>query len=135
MKDNYYCVLGVNPSASAHSIQAAYRQLAKACNPDHAGASATEKFQILQEAYEVLSDPDKREAYDSQCRQEEDRPARYHIVPEPLVPALLRGLSIRSRWFKSVPLPNSFRTGLRRIAVRPSAWARMGYLFALRCAR
>ena len=87
MKDNYYGVLGVNPSASVHSIQAAYRQLAKACHPDHAGASATEKFQILQEAYEVLSDPDKREAYDFRCRREEERPARYHIVPEPLVPA------------------------------------------------
>jgi curved DNA-binding protein CbpA len=90
VKDDYYGVLGVNPSASPQSIQAAYRKLAKACHPDYAGVEGTEKFQIVQEAYEVLSDPDKREAYDSQSQQNAYRPVRYDIAPEPLVPVRVR---------------------------------------------
>jgi len=65
-KRDYYDVLGLPRSASAEQIRAAYRRLAKKYHPDVAGkdASASERFKEVQEAYEVLSDPQKRQQYD-----------------------------------------------------------------------
>lgn len=66
MADDYYATLGVGRKASAEEIQKAYRQLARKyhpdVNPDDAKAKA--KFQEVQNAFEVLNDPQKREMYD-----------------------------------------------------------------------
>ena len=63
---NYYTVLGVSPDASATEIKKAYRTLAGKYHPDVAKdkTTAEEKFKELNEAHEVLSDPDKRRKYD-----------------------------------------------------------------------
>ena len=65
-KRDYYEVLGVSRSAAEKEIAAAYRKLAIRYHPDsHPGdADATEKFKEAAEAYEVLSDSDKRALYD-----------------------------------------------------------------------
>jgi molecular chaperone DnaJ len=60
---NYYQVLGVSREASQEEIRAAYRTLAKNRHPDRAGGS-TEEFSLLQEAYAVLSDPNRRRQHD-----------------------------------------------------------------------
>ena len=65
-KRDYYEVMGLNKSASDDEIKKAYRKLAKQYHPDlHPGdKEAEDKFKELNEAYEVLSDKDKKSRYD-----------------------------------------------------------------------
>lgn len=64
MKD-YYKILGVSRDASEEEIKKAYRRLAFQYHPDrNKDPGAEEKFKEINEAYEVLSDPEKRAAYD-----------------------------------------------------------------------
>ena len=64
-KRDYYEVLGVSKDAKKEDIKRAYRRLVKKYHPDvNKEADAEEKFKEIQEAYEVLSDDAKRQAYD-----------------------------------------------------------------------
>ncbi|MBO9367889.1 MAG: J domain-containing protein [Chloroflexi bacterium] len=63
---DYYKILGVDRNASAEEIRRAYRKLAKQYHPDRnpGDKQAEEKFKEINEAYQVLSDPQKRAHYD-----------------------------------------------------------------------
>src|SRR5476651_1001378 len=86
---DYYKILGVEKTASEKDIKNAYRKLARKHHPDlnPNDPAANKKFQELNEANEVLSDPEKRkkydqygenwqhgEAYDQQARQQRAQP-------------------------------------------------------------
>lgn len=71
VRRDYYAILGLTAAATAPEIKSAYRALARRFHPDNnAAAEATERFRQIQEAYEVLGDDEKKQAYD-QWREKE----------------------------------------------------------------
>src|SRR6202035_4898542 len=65
-KQDYYDLLGVSRKAPQKEIRQAYRKLARKYHPDlnPGDKSSEEKFKQVQEAYDVISDPKKRQMYD-----------------------------------------------------------------------
>src|ERR1017187_3090744 len=62
---DYYAILGVRRDANAEEIKKAYRRLARELHPDVNPDPVTqERFKEITQAYEVLSDPEKRQMYD-----------------------------------------------------------------------
>ena len=76
MPRDYYEVLGVSKDASPDEIKSAYRKLARQYHPDVSKEPkevAEEKFKEISEAYEVLSDANKRSLYDQYGHRSEER--------------------------------------------------------------
>ncbi len=74
--ENYYVILGVRDDADEVVISAAYRALAKKYHPDTSsskGNRSTNQFRLVQQAYDVLGDHDKRKAYDEKVTSEHHR--------------------------------------------------------------
>ena len=61
---NYYDLLQINPRAEPEAIERVYRILAARYHPDNQQSGDPERFRVLTEAYEVLSDPRSRGEYD-----------------------------------------------------------------------
>lgn len=61
---DHYALLGVEPSADSETIQAAYAKLAQKFHPSNPETGNKEKFEAVNQAYEVLADPDLRVAFD-----------------------------------------------------------------------
>ena len=76
---DYYAILQVHPRAEPEVIEAAYRRLSRKYHPDVSGeADAGQRMRELNEAFEVLSDPARRRAYDRH-RSFEGRPASARV--------------------------------------------------------
>jgi len=70
LKD-YYAVLGVKPDATRDAIKKSYRKAARKYHPDiYKGPDAETRFDEIADAYQVLSDPIKRRAFDRKVREE-----------------------------------------------------------------
>jgi DnaJ-class molecular chaperone len=61
---DYYAILGIDRNAEAEEIRKAYRKLAQLCHPDKSGKEDASRFREIRQAYETLSDPQARAAYD-----------------------------------------------------------------------
>lgn len=90
----HYEVLGISEGASDEEVRHAYRRLVKAAHPDRAGDPT--RFQLITQAYDVLSDPARRAAYDRRFRPVSDvappsRRPRYGRYAALLVAALVLG--------------------------------------------
>jgi DnaJ-class molecular chaperone len=67
---DHYAALGLSSSANLAEIKKAFRQQASIHHPDrNSDADAPKRFRAVQEAYDVLSDADKRQAYDDNRRR------------------------------------------------------------------
>jgi molecular chaperone DnaJ len=110
-RKSHYTILGIPKDESHEGVREAYLRLVKALHPDHAGESSTQAFREVQQAYDVLSDPERRRSYDNQL--EHKRPARtwqtepltWHQPVEPLVrdqPLAARGRTGPSPFFDEV---------------------------------
>lgn len=63
---DYYAMLGVTPDATPQEIKSAYRRLARLHHPDLNKEARDDLIKRLNQAYEILRDPQKRAAYDTQ---------------------------------------------------------------------
>jgi curved DNA-binding protein CbpA len=131
---DYYKILGVPPTATGEEIKKAFRALARKHHPDVAKdkKSAEEKFKEINEANEVLSNPESRKRFDQLVRVGKRVPNRGHhrAGPEPDPTGMDRGekkTSSNSRARDSVISSNSFLVdapevlaGLRRSARKNS---------------
>ena len=70
---NYYEVLQVTKDASDEVIKAAYRSLIKKYHPDAGVEVSGEKVRLVEEAYQTLSDAEKRRTYDMSLSEEKER--------------------------------------------------------------
>ena len=77
---DYYETLQLSPNADSDTVDRIYRMLVKRYHPDNRDTGNAEKFNTIIEAYRVLSDPDKRAAYD--VKYEENRASVLKIFDE-----------------------------------------------------
>ena len=88
---DHYTALGLNSASTLADIKKAFRQKASFYHPDrNAADDAAARFRAVQEAYDILADPDKRQAYDDNRRRS--------LLDDPLVTAQ----EIWLTYFKSV---------------------------------
>jgi DnaJ-class molecular chaperone len=129
MAQDLYKILGIDTDATQDQIKAAYRSKAKHLHPDRSKGSSA-PFRALQQAYEVLCDPERRRRYDRErMRAHRVVPTRSSVeptrlrgqpTPEPLIPTH-RPVDRRGAFFDG-PLPifhDSLLESLREGQLRP----------------
>lgn len=109
---DHYATLGVAKTATADEIKKAFRKLASQHHPDKGGDTA--KFQEVQAAYDVLSDPQKRAAYDNPASRAQ--PFNFHDFGQP------GGVNINEIFGQMFGGGGPFAQHPRRNHVRMSLW-------------
>ena len=73
-RPDYYEFLQISPKAEGETIHRVYRFLATRLHPDNPETGDAEKFFLLKQAYDVLSEPERRAEYDATCKQKVPQP-------------------------------------------------------------
>jgi curved DNA-binding protein CbpA len=79
---DYYELMQISPNAEIETVQRVYRMLAARYHPDNAQTGDAERFLLLNEAYRVLADPERRAAYDVTYRSRHAEPLRVFELKE-----------------------------------------------------
>lgn len=124
LKRDYYLILGVSQEENQLGIRRAFRRLVKRYHPDKAGPQWTNQYQDIVEAYQVLSDPERRKSYNRGLDQIEGRKEKaspvivtgYGQELEPLVPGLVS--LIRDFQSSASPLESIFERFIRNFTGR-----------------
>ena len=92
MPENYYRTLNISPDAKPEEIQRAYRSLARRYHPDlNSAPAASNLMAVINEAYEILSEPKRRAEYDRKHQKQNDK------YDEPIMQAAKEAL-LKSGW-------------------------------------
>lgn len=110
MTKDYYTLLGLEKTATAEDIKKAYRKLANQHHPDKGGDE--EKFKEIKEAYEVLSDPNRRQAHDNPTHD-------FHDLNDLMqqMRAAHRGMNIVHEFVANVPIREAFKGFTMKVRV------------------
>ena len=122
---DYYETLQVHPSAEPEVVKAAYDRLARKYHPDITTSGSTDRIADINEAYAVLSDPDKRALFDKQWRQ---RQGMTWAPPKPTVmPLVIRFENVEAHSVvkSSFVLQNSGGTYTKPVIQDPDSWVRV----------
>jgi curved DNA-binding protein CbpA len=99
---NYYVILGISRTADAAAVRSAFRGLVRRYHPDAGAGSSAQRFREIVEAYETLSDPERRRRYDATLRRRASaRPVAplTSDLPEPLFsPRVTRSSHVADVW-------------------------------------
>jgi molecular chaperone DnaJ len=111
MQKDYYVILGIASDASLEEVKSAFRRRARELHPDASGLESG-PFLEAQEAYGVLSDPERRRRYDRQTHPIVTRRRPWGPVVEPMVQARPQAEPLRAAdstgGFREVPLAEIF---------------------------
>lgn len=108
MSEDYYRILGIDQDAGPERIRQAYRKAAKRFHPDFSGRQeSAERFRQVEEAWETLRDPEKRQAYDRRL----GRQARSSIPATPRPGEALRETARPLRERNSAGAADAFSAG------------------------
>lgn len=111
MQKNYYVILGITSDATLEDVKSAFRRRALELHPDTSGLESG-PFLELQEAYGVLSDPERRRRYDRHTHPIVTRRRRWGPAAEPMVRARPPAEPLRAaesaRGFREFPLADIF---------------------------
>ena len=95
--DDYYEILQISPRADLEIVERAYRLLAKRYHPDNSHSGDAGKFGSLTKAYQILSDPQRRAAYDN-----EHRTSRLFTDPLPFKTSSSGGLETEKKIYQTL---------------------------------
>jgi len=79
---DYYEMLRVSPGAEIESIQRVHRALAARYHPDNLETGDLERFLLVNEAFKILSDPEKRKVFDSSYKSKKENPLPVFLTKE-----------------------------------------------------
>ncbi len=85
---DYYEVLQISPNADQETVHRIYRIQAQRFHPDNLETGSAERFRMVADAYQVLSNPDSRTAYDAEYRSARRQAAQESVAPPVSAPDL-----------------------------------------------